>query len=151
MNAQAAVRSDGTSAAYIDRGYPAVADFECTTALVAAARAHGVEPAVGITASADTFYTGQERYDTVSGRVPRHLEGSLAEWQALGVLNYEMESATLFTMCNTYGWRAGCVGGAIVNRHDREMPDDSIIAEIEEQTIRVAVAAAALLLEADGA
>ncbi len=141
-----AVRLDGASGHFAPLAYPAVADFGCTTALVAAARALGVEPAVGITASADTFYPGQERYDTVSGRVARHLEGSLAEWQALGVLNYEMESAALFTMCSANGWRAGCVAGVIVNRHDQEMPDEDMAGEIESRAIRVAVDAAALLL-----
>lgn len=141
-----AVRLDGASGHFAPLAYPAVADLGCTTALVAAARALGVEPAVGITASADTFYPGQERYDTVSGRVARHLEGSLAEWQALGVLNYEMESAALFTMCSANGWRAGCVAGVIVNRHDQEMPDEDMAGEIESRAIRVAVDAAALLL-----
>ena len=31
----------------------------------------GIEPFVGITASSDTFYPGQERYDTYSGKVYR--------------------------------------------------------------------------------
>jgi uridine phosphorylase len=142
----AAVRLDGASRDFAPLEYPAVSDFDCTTALVAAARAAGFEPRVGITASADTFYTGQERYDTVAGRVTRDLEGSLAEWQALGVLNYEMESATLFTMCATNGWRAGCIAGAIVNRHDQEIPDPEVMEEIEENSIRVVVDAARLLL-----
>lgn len=50
-----------------------------------------------MTASSDTFYPGQERYDTYSGRVVRHFKGSMEEWQAMGVMNYEMESATLLT------------------------------------------------------
>jgi uridine phosphorylase len=140
------VRLDGASRHFAPLEYPAVSDFECATALVAAARAEGAEPHVGITASADTFYPGQERYDTVSGRVSKHLEGSLAEWQALGVLNYEMESAALFTMCSANGWRAGCVSGAIVNRHDQEIPDEQVIEEIEALSIRVVVNAAARLL-----
>jgi uridine phosphorylase len=41
---------------------------------------------------------GQERYDTVSCYVHRRFKGSLEEWQSLGVLNYEMEAGTLFTM-----------------------------------------------------
>ena len=45
---------------------------------------------MGVTASSDTFYPGQERYDTVSGRVVQRFQGSMKEWQAMGVLNYEM-------------------------------------------------------------
>ena len=141
----ASVRLDGASRHFAPLEYPAVADFACTTALVAAARADGVEPRIGITASADTFYPGQERYDTVSGYVPRHMQGSLAEWQALGVLNYEMESATLFTMCSALGLRAGCVAGVIVNRHQQEIPDEAHIAEVEARAVRIVVSAAASL------
>ncbi len=141
-----AVRLDGASTHFAPMEYPAVADFECTTALVEAARGLGIEPLVGITASADTFYPGQERYDTVSGRVTRQFRGSLVEWQQLGVLNYEMESATLFTMCQTQGWRGGCVTGAIVNRHHQETPDEEVAMEVEATTIRIGVDAAARLV-----
>lgn len=78
--------------------YPAVANFECTTALFNAAKEKGIEPFVGITASSDTFYPGQERYDTYSGKVYRDYQGLLKQWQDLNVMNYEMESATLFTI-----------------------------------------------------
>jgi uridine phosphorylase len=141
----AAVRLDGASLHFAPLEFPAVADFACTTALVEAARAAGVEPHIGITASSDTFYPGQERYDTYSGRVTARFRGSLAEWQSMGVLNYEMESATLFTMCASLGLRAGCVAGVIVNRNDQEMPDPEVIARTEETAVRVVVDAAAVL------
>lgn len=141
-----AVRLDGASQHFAPLAYPAVADFEVTTALVAAARAAGQEPHVGITASSDTFYPGQERYDTVSGYVPRSLQGSREEWQALQVLNYEMEAATLFTMCAANGWRAGCIAGVLVNRTRQEIPDESIVAGVETGAIAAVVAGARRLL-----
>ncbi len=143
-----AVRLDGASHHFAPPEYPAVADFECTRALVDAAEQRDLPHFVGITASADTFYPGQERYDTVAGRVVRRFRGSLSEWQELGVLNYEMESSTLFTMCATNGWRAGCVAGAIVNRAEQEIPDESVIAQTEADAISVAVDAARMLLTA---
>ena len=85
----------------------------CTRVLVQAGNALGLKVHVGITASSDTFYPGQERYDTYSGRVIRSLRGSMQEWQALGVMNYEMESATLLTMCASQGLRAGMVAAVI--------------------------------------
>ena len=87
-----------------------------------AAKEKGIEPFVGITASSDTFYPGQERYDTYSGKVYRDYQGLLKQWQDLNVMNYEMESATLFTMCNALGLRAGMVAGVIVNRTQQEIP-----------------------------
>ncbi|ABM04573.1 uridine phosphorylase [Psychromonas ingrahamii 37] len=143
---QASVRLDGASLHFAPLEYPAVANFECTMAIVAACRETGIEPHIGITASSDTFYPGQERYDTVSGRVTRHLKGSMKEWQELGVLNYEMESSTLFTMCATQGWRAACVAGVIVNRTQQEIPDQSTMKKTEVSAISIVVAAARKLL-----
>ena len=136
------VRLDGASLHFAPMEFPAVADFSCTTALVDSAKAAGKEPHVGVTASSDTFYPGQERYDTVSGRVVRRFKDSMAEWQAMGVLNYEMESATLLTMCASNGWKAGCVAGVIVNRTQQEIPDESLMKNTESTAVTIVVEAA---------
>ncbi|MGI9645174.1 MAG: uridine phosphorylase, partial [Ilumatobacteraceae bacterium] len=145
----AAVRLDGASLHFAPMEFPAVSDFECATALVEATRAAGYTPHIGVTASSDTFYPGQERYDTHSGQVTRRFRGSLEEWQALGVLNYEMEAATLFTMCASLGLRAGCVAGVLVNRTETETPDEEMAKRIESTTAGIAVDAVARLLAAD--
>lgn len=142
----AAVRMDGASRHFAPLAYPAVADFDCSCALVDAARELGLSPHVGITASSDTFYPGQERYDTYSGRVTRELQGSLKEWQAMGVLNYEMESATLFTFCASQGLKAGCVAGVIVNRTEQEIPDPVQAQAAEQQAIDIVLGAARRLV-----
>lgn len=142
----ASVRLDGASLHFAPMEFPAVADFDCTAALVAAARASDARTHVGVTASSDTFYPGQERYDTVAGRVVRRFRGSLDEWRSLNVLNYEMESATLFTMCAANGWRAGCVAGVLVNRNVDETPDEHASAAVEATSIGIVVDAARRLL-----
>lgn len=139
------VRLDGASGHFAPIEYPAVADFACTSALVAAAGDAGITAHVGITVSSDTFYPGQERYDTVSGFVHRGLRGSREEWQALHVLNYEMESATLFTQCAVNGWRAGMVAGVLVNRTEHEIPSPDAHGPAEANSVRVVVAAATSL------
>ena len=141
------VRLDGASQHFAPLEFPAVAHFDCTAALVEAAR--GVEGAavhIGVTASSDTFYPGQERYDTRTGHVPRRFRGSLEEWRALGVLNYEMESATLLTMCAASGLRAGCIAGVLVNRTTDETPDEASIAAVEHRAVNAVLAAAHRLL-----
>lgn len=144
---QAAVRLDGASFHFAPGEYPAASDFWCTKALVEAAESLGADYRVGITASSDTFYPGQERYDTVAGTVTARFRGSLADWRALHVVNYEMESATLFTMCSANGWRAGCVAGVIANRALEEIPtDEAAIAATEERAIDVVIEAARRLL-----
>ena len=142
----ASVRLDGASLHFAPLEFPAVADFDCTSALVDAARATDASIHIGVTASSDTFYPGQERYDTVSGRVVERFRGSLAEWRSLGVLNYEMESATLLTMCATNGWRAGCVAGVLVNRNTDETPDHDASARVESTSIGIVVEATRRLL-----
>ncbi|MGV3346645.1 uridine phosphorylase [Enterobacteriaceae bacterium LUAb1] len=141
-----AVRLDGASLHFAPMEFPAVADFDCTTALVAAAKERGAVAHIGITASSDTFYPGQERYDTFSGRVARHFQGSMKEWQQMGVLNYEMESATLLTMCASQGLRAGMVAGVIVNRTQKEIPDAITLQQTESDAIAIVVEAARRLL-----
>ena len=143
-----AVRLDGASQHFAPLEYPAVAHFDCVAALVEAADELGITPHVGVTASSDTFYPGQERYDTVSGYVNRRFAGSRAEWQALNVLNYEMEGATLFTMCAANGWRAGMVSGVLVNRNQQEIPDASVHDAVEQAAVTVAVGAARRLAAA---
>ncbi|MEO2268442.1 uridine phosphorylase [Pseudoalteromonas pernae] len=142
---QASVRLDGASHHFAPASYPAVADFKATAALVAACEANNVPHHIGITASSDTFYPGQERYDTHSGYVPQHLQGSMKQWQALNVMNYEMESATLLTMCSALGLKAACIAGVLVNRCDQEIPAVDIQA-IEQRSITQVIAAAQALL-----
>lgn len=141
-----AVRLDGASRHFAPLSYPAVAHFDCTAALIEAAREHGVEPHIGITASSDTFYPGQERYDTYTGKVCRDFAGSLKQWQDLHVMNYEMESATLFTMCSAMGLRAGMVSGVIVNRTEQEIPNEASVKDSEQRAVAIVVAAVRRLL-----
>lgn len=142
----AAVRLDGASSHFAPLAFPAVADFDCTTALVAAARNQQANLHIGVTASSDTFYPGQERYDTFSGRVVKAFQGSMAEWQSMGVLNYEMESATLLTQCASQGLKAGMVAGVIVNRTQQEIPDAEVMKQTESQAMMIVVEAARQLL-----
>ncbi|NHQ87009.1 uridine phosphorylase [Iodobacter sp. HSC-16F04] len=140
------VRLDGASLHFAPMSFPAVADFDCTTALVNAAKKAGKPLHIGVTASSDTFYPGQERYDTCSGRVVSSMQGSMKEWQAMGVMNYEMESATLLTMCATQGWRAGMVAGVIVNRTQQEIPDAEAMKLAEHTAVDIVIEAARNLL-----
>jgi uridine phosphorylase len=135
---QASVRLDGASQHFAPMAFPASSDFYMTRALVEACEASGQRVHVGVTASSDTFYPGQERYDTNSGRVASAWRGSMEEWQSMGVLNYEMESATLFTMCATEGLQAGCVAGVLINRNHGEIPNPQEVSVIETKVIKVA-------------
>lgn len=141
----ASVRLDGASHHFAPINYPAVADFYATQAMINACESIGTPYHLGITASSDTFYPGQERYDTYSGYVTRDFQGSFEQWQKLGVMNYEMESATLFTMCSALGLKAACVAGVLVNRTRQEIPDVDHH-EIEQKTVKAVLTAAKHLI-----
>ncbi|HCH51857.1 MAG TPA: uridine phosphorylase [Proteus sp.] len=143
----AAVRLDGASLHFAPMEFPAVSDFECMNALYKAAKDNGSTVHVGVTASSDTFYPGQERYDTYTGRVTRRFKGSMKEWQEMGVMNYEMESATLLTMCASQGLRAGMVAGVIVNRTQQEIPDAELLKKTENNALGIVIEAARILMK----
>jgi len=136
-----AVRLDGASTHYAPIEYPAVAHHELVQALVEAAQALEKRSHVGITASCDTFYPGQERYNSYAQYVPRCFQGATEEWRRLYVLNYEMEAATVLTLCSALGLRGGCVTGVIVNRTKTEHITPEDLALGEGNAIQVAVEA----------
>lgn len=115
-----AVRLDGTSAHYAPVEFPAAADLQLTNALVEAAQELEIPYQVGVSVSSDTFWPGQERYDSFTGYVPRRFQGSLKEWQALGCTNMEMEAATLFTVARVFGLRSACICGVVAKRTEHE-------------------------------
>ncbi len=140
-----AVRLDGASTHYAPIEFPAVAHFDVVQALLEAARASGVRARPGVSASCDTFYPGQERVDSYSGYVPRRFQGATEEWRRLHVLNYEMESSTVLTLCAAMGLRGGCVAGVVVNRTRGESITKADLELGEHNAVTVAVQAAARL------
>ena len=147
---KAAVRLDGTSQHYAPLEFPAEASFAVTQALVEAAQAAGAPYHLGIAASSDTFWPGQERYDSFTGYVPRCFQGTMREWQALGVLNYEMETSALFVTSQALGLKAGAVCGVVVKRTQSESvaPPD-VYQRAFGYMVQVTRGAVELLLAAD--
>lgn len=143
-----AVRRDGASPDYAPLEYPAVAHYEIVQALVQAAQALKIPAHRGITCSTATFYPGQERHDSYSQYIPRHLQGITEEWQRLNVLNYEMEAATILTICSVLGLRGGCVSGVVDRYGDDQITPDGL-ALGEQNAIKVAAKAVQMLVESD--
>lgn len=101
--------------------YPSVADPFLTVALANAAQALQVDYHLGVTASVDTFYEGQERTNSsVNPYLQRFLQGITAEYRNLGILNYEMEAGTLFKMAGVYGFQAACICAVVAQRTEHE-------------------------------
>ncbi len=140
----AAIRYDGTSKIYVDPEYPAVASYDVVLALIEAAEELGVRYHVGITASSDSFYVGQGR-PGFKGYLPESWRGIEKKLAELNVLNFEMEAATIFTLANIYGARAGAICAAIANRATNEF----VIGAGVEDVVKVANEAVKILHEWD--
>jgi uridine phosphorylase len=95
----ATMRLDGTSAAYVDAGFPAVADHFLVAALIDAADELGAERGfgvhIGLNVSSDAFYA--ETPEVVE-RLMKHR-----------ITNIEMESAAIFTIAHLRGLVAAMV------------------------------------------
>ena len=121
--------------------YPAAADPYVTVALAGAAKQLGIAAHLGVTASVDTFYEGQERSDSANPHLLRSLHGITEEYRQLKILNYEMEAATLFKMGLAYGFAAGCVCAVLAERLVAESVDLAVKQRAERDAVRVALAA----------
>ncbi|WP_455381767.1 nucleoside phosphorylase [Salinispira pacifica] len=137
-------RMDGTSDRYVDRGYPAVADYEVVMALMTACERLGVTYHVGVTASVGSFYAGQARpsFDDYLTSDKKHL---IEDLMMARVTNFEMESGTLLTLAGLFGLRAGAVCAVIANRTTNEWH----LGDSEKQVARVGTEALGILAEWD--
>jgi uridine phosphorylase len=115
----AAVRQEGTSTEYVREDYPASADHRVVSALVAAAEELGYDYHLGVTCSTDSFYAGQSR-PGFDGFEVRDSESNVEELRRAGVINFEMEAASILTLASIYGLRAGAVCTVYANRETGE-------------------------------
>jgi len=139
------MRLEGTSKNFVIPEYPAVAHYEVVMALIEAAEKLKVRYHVGITASTDTFYTGQSR-PAYENYLPSFKEDLYRDLQKARVQNFEMEAATLFTMASIFGKRAGAICCIVANRVTDEF---EINDEMQKRAGLVASRAVAILHEWD--
>jgi uridine phosphorylase len=140
----AAVRLDCTSNFYVMPEYPAVASYEVLLALIEAAESLGISNYhVGITATTADFYAGQNRPTVKTCPLP--MEALFPTLQRAGVLNFEMETATLYTLASLYGLRACSVCAVYANRCTSEFKPEAG----EENAIKIANEATKTLYEWD--
>ncbi|ELY48256.1 nucleoside phosphorylase [Natronorubrum sulfidifaciens] len=114
-----AVRQEGTSEEYVRADYPATADYEVVSALVAAAERLGYEYHTGVTMSADSFYAGQGR-PGFEGFEAAGSADLVDQLKAANVKNIEMEASAILTLATVYGLRAGAVCTVYANRETGE-------------------------------
>lgn len=156
--AEAAIRAEGTSYEYLPQGYPSIADFDVTTALVQAAKELSTEDAgnryhVGVVHSKDSFYgeTNPER-----SAVGDNIQSRWDSYFKCGCLTSEMECAAIYAVGlvrSVFPKKIRC-GGVLTalwnaERSKRNMPDN--ITDDSTRGIKCAVRAVELLIEKDKA
>lgn len=130
-------RNDGTSEAYVPKGYPAVPDLELTHRL----REEALKEAAG---QAWTAHSGLNVTDDAFYAEPPEWTQRMSE---MGMLNVEMESAALYVVARQRGLRAGMIcsvssnlveGTSVYETHDQ-------LAEGWHRSIEVALRTAVAL------
>ena len=122
--ATGALRLTGTVDAYVDKSYPAVADYEVLSALIQAAEELGETYHVGLAASVDSFYAGEVN-PMPGGFWQSKMDTVLEDLTRARVANFEMEAATIFTLCQLFGFRGGMICSVGANRVTRERADSA--------------------------
>jgi uridine phosphorylase len=119
--------------------YPAVANYEVMLALIEAAETLGISNHhVGITATTADFYAGQSRLTKAPNSQMLNLLPTL---QKARVLNFEMVTATLYTLAGLYGLRACSICAVIANRCMNKLKTSAG----EEEAIKIANEAVKIL------
>ena len=141
--ASGAVRMDKTSEHYVFPEYPAVADVEVTCALIASAEAENCNYHVGIGATASSFYAGQG-ITCLNGYRTTRMDNLAADIKAANVYDWDTETATIFTLCNLYGLRAGRINVIV------DDPNTGLHSPTgEEKVVKVVIEAVKLLMKWD--
>jgi len=135
---EGSLRNDGTTAAYAHPGFPAVPDLDITRALrdIAREQEAATDRGVfsGINASDDAFYAETPEW--------------IAQLNALGVLNVEMESSALYVVARLRGLRAGMICACSSNLVDGASVYDGRNSALKDgwrRSIEVALEAAVAL------
>lgn len=144
--ANGAIRMDGTSKEYAPIEWPAVADFEVTTALVEAAGELGLRHHVGVVQCKDAFY-GQHKPAELPNSV--ELLNKWEAWKRLGCKASEMESATLFTVGAYLKVRVGAVLFIMSNQERLKAGLSNTIEHDTDKAIRTAITAIRRMIQQD--
>ncbi|MDO4810487.1 MAG: uridine phosphorylase [Eubacteriales bacterium] len=146
--ATGAVRYEHTSREYAPIEFPAVPDFDVTTALVQAAKNLDMPYKVGVVQCKDSFY-GQ--HDPKRMPVSYELMQKWEAWKRLGVKASEMESAAMFVIASALHCRSGACFHVIWNQEREAAGLDQDMTENTGSAVKTAVEAIKLLIAQDKA
>lgn len=146
--ATGAIRMEGTSREFAPIEYPAVPDFNVTTALSNAAKKLGYKHHLGVVQCKDSFF-GQHEPEIMP--VSYELQNKWEAWLRMGCLASEMESAALFIAGSFLKVKVGSCFLVVANqeRAKKGLPNPQV--HDTEGAINVAVEAIRELIRQDRA
>lgn len=137
-----ALRLENTSDFFAPKDFEAVSDRQVLDALTEAAEEMNYLYHVGLTATAPSFYGAQGRevpkFKPINPNLPEDL-------RKREVLNFEMETSTLFVLSKVGGLRAGSVCAVYANRAKGEVINPEQKETAERRCIEVGIEAVKLL------
>ena len=145
--ANGAIRMEGTSREYLPIEFPAVADFEVTSALSKAAKKLEYTHHIGVVQAKDSFYS---QHDPDSMGVSDELKSKWKSWIKGGCLASEMESAALYIVSAVRGLRAGSIFHCVWNQEQagHGMPQENKNSDTTA-AIKTAIEAIRILIKED--
>lgn len=144
--ATGAVRMEGTSKEYAPIEFPAVADFEVTTALVTVLQHQNIPYHTGIVQCKDAFY-GQHSPEKMP--VSYELQQKWEAWKRLGCKASEMESAALFVVASHLKVRCGSCFLVVANQEREALGFENPVAHDTECAVSCCINALKRLILQD--
>lgn len=136
--ADAAVRSESTSATYVPDGYPAAADFELSAALREALQVGSTPWRAGVLATFDGFYTEmfaieEERRSLIAERIEL-----LRQAQVIGI---DMETSALLAVGRSLNVQVASMCAATVDWQTQAAMEKAAREELEDQLVETGLRA----------
>ncbi len=144
--ATGAIRSDGTSREYMPIEFPAVADFNVTSAICSAARKLGYNYHAGVVQAKDSFYC---QHSPESAPNSAELLQKWYAWKRGGCLASEMESGILFILGSVRRLRTGAVFHCVWNQETEKSAMPKNRNTNTNAAIETAIEALRIIIESD--
>lgn len=130
------IRREGTSDCYVEKGYPAIADFDLVNCLNMAVREAGYKTVNGIHCTLDGYYTDmkESRYSKTRGISPDKTMKDLEEIKVLGI---DMESSAMLTVGRLMGVRTAVITLATVSKNLENAMEDKERTHMEAELCRL--------------
>lgn len=137
--ASAAIRADRISGYFVSAEIPALSSHEVLLALAAACQNRKYTFHVGVTATNGSFYCGEGR-PGANGYTQSFMTPIVEDFVKSGVLDWDTETAALFSLAAALGARAGRINGVLDSPRSKKTDP-----EAENRAVQAALEAVLIL------